>query len=230
MSSLTPFNRQVVRILRKEGVLCDYQARGRNGQIIVACSDGDQMKDLILHKWKEAIKRGKKFRPHMLCSHGGAMNVDSECTLYPGLGEIFLEQIRQAEGPDLKGITSVNLSIHTPCKGAEKMTLVHQIWHQYRASLLVGQIDLTNTIIPTLQVDYGEDPELVEKANSREYKESVTSVQSLADQLGIEVLIPLLDTHRRRTYLVNMEAFIDFWRDSGNALWGHLFEIDPLTL
>ncbi|MBI2474044.1 hypothetical protein HYV70_05840 [Candidatus Uhrbacteria bacterium] len=231
--TLSPFNREVVAVLREQGVLCDYQARGRNGQIVVACSDGDQMKDLLLHKWEQAIRRGKKFRPHMLCFHGGAMNIDVHCKLYPGLGQIVLDHIRQAEGPNLKGITSVNLSIHTPCGAAElnEMTLIHQMWHQYRASLLVAQIDLTNTIIPTLHVDYGEDDtELVLRANSLPYKDSATAIQRLADETGVKVLIPIPETHRRRTYLVNLNRFIEFWKTSGNALWGHLFEIDPLTL
>ncbi len=230
--ALSAFNREVVRILRQIGVLCDYESFGRNGQIVVACSDGDQMKDLLFHKWKHAIEQGKIFRPHMLCSHGGAINVDDHCQLYPGLGEIWLEHIRQAEGIDLKGITSVNLSIHTPCGAAEmsNMTLVHQLWHQYRASLLVSRIDPTDTIIPTLQVDYGEDLHLIANAHTLVKKIFRFTASWLAEKIDVPILIPIPETHRRRTYIVDFEKFLTFWKTSGNALWGHLFEIDPLTL
>ncbi|MBI4591852.1 hypothetical protein HY733_00145 [Candidatus Uhrbacteria bacterium] len=229
MAGLTTFDREAIRVLRAAGVLKDYVARGRNGQIVVACSDGDQMKDLILHKWLEAIKSGRIFRPHLLTNHGGAMNVDPACNLYPGMSRNLLEQIRQAEGPDLKGITSVNLCIHAPCgaAGMAGMTILHQLWHQYRAAEEVSKIDRTNTIVPTLHVDYGTDGNLLERVQSSLYREAGARVQTLADELGIGILIPLLDGHRRRTYHVDLAAFARFWESEGRSLWGRLFEIDP---
>ncbi|KKW32400.1 MAG: hypothetical protein UY76_C0029G0004 [Candidatus Uhrbacteria bacterium GW2011_GWA2_52_8d] len=228
-AGLSTFDREAIRVLRTAGVLRDYVARGRNGQIVVACSDGDQMKDLILHKWLEAIKSGRIFRPHMLANHGGAMNVDPSCTLYPGMSRNLLEQIRQAEGPNMKGITSVNLCIHAPCSAAGDagMTILDQLWHQYRAAERVSEIDSTNSIIPTLHVDYGEDKGLVEKAKSSLYREAAVRVQAFADELGVGILIPLLDGHRRRTYHVDLPAFARFWESTGREMWGHLFEIDP---
>lgn len=227
---LSTFDREIVRVLREGGVLKNYVARGRNGQIVVACSDGDQMKDLILHKWLEAIKSGRIFRPHMFAHHGGAMNVDPRCELYPGLSDILLKQIQQAEGPKMKGITSVNLCIHAPCSAAGEagMTILHQIWHQYAGALEVSKIDLTNSIVPTLQIDYGVEPDLLEQAQSFVYEQASIKVQELAAQLGIRVLVPLLDGHRRRTYKVDLEEFARFWETQGRSLWGDRFDIDPL--
>ncbi|HLD21208.1 MAG TPA: hypothetical protein VJB64_03885 [Patescibacteria group bacterium] len=187
------------------------------------------MKDLILHKWLEAIKSGRIFRPHLFCCHGGAMNVDPRCELYPGLSGIILKHIQQAEGENLKGITSVNLCIHAPCgaAGMAGMTIIHQIWHQLRAAEQVSRIDTTNSIVPTLQVDYGVDDNLLERAKSSIFKDAAARIQGLADELGIGILIPLLDGHRRRTYHVDLQAFARFWDSTGRAMWGHLFDIDP---
>lgn len=228
-AELTSFDREAIRILRQAEVLRDYVARGRNGQIVVACSDGDQMKDLLLHKWREAIRSGRIFRPHLFTNHGGAMDVDPGCTLYPGMSQNLLEQIRQAEGEDLKGITSVNLCIHVPCGAAAMvgMTIIHQIWHQYRAAIEVGKIDPTDTIVPTLHVDYGVDEKLLARARSSELREAMDRVQTLADELGVEILIPLLDGHRRRTYRVDLSQFMRFWKSTGRELWGNLFQSDP---
>ncbi|MBI4256598.1 hypothetical protein HY626_00910 [Candidatus Uhrbacteria bacterium] len=229
-AGLSAFDREVIRVLREGGVLKDYTARGRNGQIVVACSDGDQMKDLILHKWREAIRSGRIFRPHLFCCHGGAMNVDPTCTLYPGMSRNLLEQIRQAEGVDLKGITSVNLCIHAPCGAASMtgMTILHQLWHQYRAAEEVSMIDSTNSIIPTIHVDYGVEGDLLERAESSVFKDAATRIQELADELGIGILIPLLDGHRRRTYHVDLSTFARFWESTGCQQWGHLFEVEPM--
>lgn len=227
---LNEFNREAIGILRKAGVLRNYLARGRNGQIIVACSDGDQMKDLLLHKWLEAIRSGRMFRPHLLTNHGGAMNVDPTCTLYPGMSNNLLKQIRQAEGHNLKGITSVNLCIHAPCGAAEMagMSILDQLWHQYRAAVEVSKIDTTNTIVTTFQVDYGGSDELDKKVTSPVYLAAVNAIQELADRSGVGVLIPLLDGHRRRTYSVDLRAFVHFWNSTGRTQWGHRFQVDPL--
>lgn len=221
---LTDFDREVVGILREAGVLQDYEPVGPNGQIVVACSDGDQMKDLLIHKWIAAIRAGTIFRPHLLCAHGGAMNIDEKCELYPGLDSILLKHIRQAQGQDLKGITTMNLSIHVPCGAARiaYMTLIHQIWHQYHAARAVQAIDPNDLVLTTLQVDYGEDPQLVSLSFSQEYRRRVQEVQDLADRLGVRVLIPLLDTHRRRTYRIERENWIVFWNQRGKHLWEHV--------
>lgn len=162
MGVLSPFDRTAIDILREADVLENDNAGKLNspeGVIVIPCSDGDQMPDVFTHQCGLAHEGGWPVRPHMPSLHGGAILMAEDCPLYREfrVDELLLLHIRQAEGPELKGIGTVVLYAHAPCGAAAmaKLTLVHQIVYLMRAKVRVKEIDTTNKVICFLHVDYG---------------------------------------------------------------------------
>lgn len=162
MGALSTFDRQVINNLREAGVLENDDAgklTSPDGVIVIPCSDGDQMPDVFTHQCKLAHEGGWPVRPHMPSLHGGAILIAEDCPLYRDfrVDELLLLHIRQAEGPELKGIGTVVLYAHAPCgaAGIAKLSVVHQIAYLIRAKERVKAIDTTNKVICFVHVDYG---------------------------------------------------------------------------
>lgn len=163
MGKLKPFDARVIEILRQADVLENDNAgklTSPEGVIVIPCSDGDQMPDVFTHQCRLAHEGGWPVRPHMPSLHGGAILMAEDCPLYREfrVDELLLLHVRQAEGPELKGIGTVVLYAHAPCgaAGMAKLTLVHQIVYLMRAKERVKAIDTTNKVICFVHVDYGD--------------------------------------------------------------------------
>lgn len=161
MVTLNGFDREVIEQLRREGVLEDSEGRklkAPNGTIVVSCSDGDQMPDVLAHLYSLKREGGWVVRPHMLCLHGGAMLIAPDCPLYREFhaDELLLQHIREAEGPDLKGISTIVLYVHAPCgaAGLAGLTIVHQLHFLMASKARVQAIDTSNEVVCFVHVDY----------------------------------------------------------------------------
>jgi hypothetical protein len=164
MGELNPRDREAIRVLREAGVLENDDAGklySPDGVIVIPCSDGDQMPDVFKHQCRLAHEGSWTVRPHMLSLHGGSMLIAEDCPLYRQfrVDELLLQHIREAEGPDLKGIGTVVLYIHAPCgaAGLAGLSVVHQIVYLMRAKQRVQEIDTTNKVICLVHVDYGDE-------------------------------------------------------------------------
>ncbi len=245
MAQISEESLQVVYILREAGVLVDMtllHGEGNSGQAVCMCSDGDQFTDAVIAQVRASMEGGTIVRPHTFALHGGALVLSPTSGLYNEFRAHTLlhEHFVQAESPDLKGIDTAHLSIHTPCGAAAMvdMPLIAQIWHLYWATLIVEAIDTNNELVPSLHVDYGENPELMALRHSDTMEEFVGEIgvilEDLSDRYPAALVATLLrlplDTHRRRTYRVDLEAFLVFWNEQGNDMWGHLFREDPRRL
>ena len=115
---ISDIDKAIVEGLRQFGVLRDvdgHQLNQRDGAIVVACSDGDQLHDIFAnHAALQSARQNPRI--HLLGGHGGALKIPEKSPiLKPGrttdldlIDEIF-------EAQDLKGITTVVLYTHTPC-------------------------------------------------------------------------------------------------------------------
>jgi hypothetical protein len=235
-------DRTIVAVLRGAGVLVDFvleEHEGGDGQVVCMCSDGDQMVDAVVQMIRVTMDGDTRVRPHVIAVHGGAMGMSGRTGLYDDhrIGDLQLTHIEQAEGPDLKGIDTAHLSIHVPCgaAGMVGMTVVHQIWHLVAAARRVQDIDPDNAVLNTLHVDYGEDPERVALVSSDKMWVFQQLVDAFIEQakvnygpvLAATLLRLPLDTHRRRTYRIDLDAFVAFWHEQGREIWGNLFDEDP---
>ena len=161
MGQLTPFDADVIEILRQAGVIEDMNGNGidlSRGVIVIRCPDGDQMLDRIEHDRRVAMEAGVTPRIHLITHHGGCMVVAPDAPLYPGRGidEYVLEQIREAEA--LKEIHVISAEIHVPCGKATScgLTLVHQIVLQMSAKPRIKEVDPTNKVICRIHVDFAD--------------------------------------------------------------------------
>ncbi|MBM5789728.1 hypothetical protein FJZ23_01405 [Candidatus Parcubacteria bacterium] len=163
MGHLNSFDREVIQQLRAASVLADCEAlklQAPTGVIAVSCSDGDQMPDVFEHLCALERAGGWPVRPHLLSLHGGAMLLAKGCPLYREFraDELLLTHIREAEGPALKGIGTVVLSVHAPCGAAAigRLTLVQQLSFLMQAKARVKAIDTTNQVVCFVHVDFGD--------------------------------------------------------------------------
>lgn len=155
MASINPAEIKTIRAWRKNGVLRDFSSlvSRPEGVVLVACADGDQMADLILHHLKF------NQRTHLLTAHGGA------CVL----GCDGREELRRSfllndihDGLAMKAMKTVGVGVHYPCGWARKNHLtVEEQMGLLKCGLRSlqdfladhGQQDIT--LIPLLHVDYG---------------------------------------------------------------------------
>ena len=163
MGILSEFDKHVIDTLRDAKVLDNNDARklsAPNGVIVIPCSDGDQMTDVFTHQQRLALEGGWPVRPHMPSLHGGAMLIAEKCPLYREyrVDELFLQHIREASSPALKGIGTVILYVHAPCgaAGLAGLTLVQQIAFLMRAKERVKEQSDEYNVICFVHVDYGE--------------------------------------------------------------------------
>ncbi|NQV89948.1 hypothetical protein HQ487_00900 [Candidatus Uhrbacteria bacterium] len=234
MGSLSNEDLRVIKFLREQGVLENDDAgklESPDGVIVIPCSDGDQMPDVFTHQCQLAYDGGWPVRPHMPSLHGGAMLIAEECPLYrdPHGGELLLQHIREAEGPDLKGIGTVVLYVHAPCgaAGLANLTIIHQIVYLMRAKERVKAIDTTNKVCCFIHVDYGVDEGLLAQVDDPVRLGSEKRIRQLAKELGVRIEVPPFDTHRRRTYFISYAKWVAFWASHGRKFWRHLFNEDP---
>ncbi len=236
MGDLSNLDRTVARVLREAGVLLDLEldaAMGSNGQAVCMCSDGDQMVDHVVHQIRTASRGGKPARLHTFALHGGGMLLSPGSGLYDehDVAGLLHTHFVQAESPDLKGIDTAVLSIHTPCGAAAMvgMSLVAQIWHLVEAVRRVQAIDTNNELVATLHVDYGQDEAMIARAIDPDLLSAIDAIADIIDAYSVQDRFLLLppDTHRRRTYRIDTEAFVAFWHKDGREIWGDLFDKDP---
>lgn len=90
----------------------------KDGVIMVACADGDQMPDVFAKQSMFVLKQRPLPRIHTLALNGGALVVPAKCPLNKELpkGQVILDDIRGAMF--LKGIKTIILYAHAPCGAA----------------------------------------------------------------------------------------------------------------
>lgn len=161
MGNLSLFDRQVVEQLRIKCVFDNDDARkltAPNGAIVIPCSDGDQMPDILAHQQKLAIDGGWPVRPHMPSLHGGAMLIAEACPLYRNFNvdALLLQHIREASSPELKGIGTVVLYVHAPCGAARLagLNLLQQISFLMRAKERVKEMNSNYTVVCFVHIQH----------------------------------------------------------------------------
>ena len=129
MGQLSDRDRKLIEKFIKNGVLeplNGFQLDYSNGTIMVACSDGDQLYDLISRHTNLCQNNPNHTRIHLIALNGGALLLDATSPLgkeVPAHPEyrVILRHLLGAR--ELKKITSVALYSHAPCGMADKFGL-----------------------------------------------------------------------------------------------------------
>lgn len=104
--------------MRKAGALADVNPRRldqRNGAVIVTCSDGDQIPDVLEYHKRLCLQHRGTPRLHVVSLNGGAPLISPASPLSRGLpdGEVV---VRHAlKGLSAKKMTTMILKGHAPC-------------------------------------------------------------------------------------------------------------------
>jgi hypothetical protein len=111
-----------IRLMRSVGVLEDlnpHRLDQKDGVIMVACADGDQMPDLFAHQARLVSAHRDAPRVHTLALNGGALLIPTRSPLRNKAlreGDVLCQHITAAR--KLKGISTIVLYGHTPCGAA----------------------------------------------------------------------------------------------------------------
>jgi hypothetical protein len=120
---LTPFDQEYLGHLRSAGVLQELRAEkipAQDGTVLIPCSDGDRLPDILVHHWNICNGHGGKFCHHVQALNGGALLIPIRSPVrgHPDLREdrVLLRHMRQ--GCEIKGVATVVLYGHAPCAAA----------------------------------------------------------------------------------------------------------------
>lgn len=121
MGHLNGFDRVYLRELRDKNILLDIDSHlldQKNGVIMIACADGDQMPDVFEKQEEYLLEQRETPRIHTLALNGGALVVPTNSPLNSELpkGKVIIDDIKGAMM--LKGINTVVLYAHAPCGAA----------------------------------------------------------------------------------------------------------------
>jgi hypothetical protein len=162
---LNPEEKQVLRkLVEVEGLLIVPEPHKLNlsrGAIVVACSDGDQMDDLIDDVRRLSAEQGMKPRPHLITEHGGAMvlSPDWHDPIRPGRARRIIEDIMDAR--DMKDIYTILLFCHAPCgkAGSCNVGVEVSISHLMKAKRVVKRLDSRFQVRCFKHVDWHDEAE-----------------------------------------------------------------------
>ncbi len=155
-------DRQLVDMMRQGDVLVNTDSTKFNqhvGSIIVCCSDGDQLTDLLNHNASMAIESEGQTRPHTIANHGGAMLLSDGVNLFEEHDVSGLIRTEIAQAIKMKGIRSVALMVHTPCGASSMIDLdvVGTVDHMVRGKKMLKEYFPEIMFTCFLHVDYGQN-------------------------------------------------------------------------
>ncbi|MBI5222732.1 MAG: hypothetical protein HY980_04555 [Candidatus Magasanikbacteria bacterium] len=121
MGHLNDSDRAYLRELRDKKILLDIDSHlldQKDGVIMIACADGDQMPDVFEKQEEYLLEQRETPRIHTLALNGGAIVVPADSPLNSELpkGRVIIDDIKGAMM--LKGIRTIVLYAHAPCGAA----------------------------------------------------------------------------------------------------------------
>lgn len=155
MRQLTETELQILKELKKQDVLQPlrgYQLDYRNGVIMVACADGDQMYDLFNTHASLCPSNPNHARIHLLTRNGGALMLLRNERLSCDLSKEI------ATASDLKHIKATALYTHTPCGIADALdiTIGRSLNRLVTAKQRIDESNLHLQVACFFHVDYGQ--------------------------------------------------------------------------
>jgi len=121
MAHLSAVDRDYLQKLREKNILADVDAHllnQKDGVIMIACSDGDQMPDVFKKQSELILDQCENPRIHVLALNGGALVVPNDSPLNQEINnaEVLLKNLEGAI--ELKKIHTLILYAHAPCGAA----------------------------------------------------------------------------------------------------------------
>lgn len=121
MGHLNGVDRAYLRSLREKNILMDIESHllnQKDGVIMIACADGDQMADVFKKQEEYLLEQREIPRIHTLALNGGALVIPADSPLNSELskGKVIVDDIKGAMM--LKGIKTIVLYAHAPCGAA----------------------------------------------------------------------------------------------------------------
>lgn len=155
-------DRQLIDVMRQDQVLVNTDPVKFNqhaGSIVVCCSDGDQMTDLLKHNVSMAVASGGQVRPHMIANHGGAMLLSDGVQLFEQHDISGLIKTEISQAIQMKKISSVALMVHAPCGASNMIDLdvVDTVDHMMRGKKMLKEYFQNVVFSCFLHVDYGQN-------------------------------------------------------------------------
>ncbi len=161
MRELTKAELRIIKELKKQDILQPprgYQLDYRNGVIMVACADGDQLYDLFTTHAGLCPSNPNRHRIHLLTRNGGALWISRPRTFNRQTDEVgsLLKEIQKAHS--MKHINAVALYTHVPCGVADEFNtdIVTNLKLLIEAKILVRPLSPDFQTAEFFHVDYGQ--------------------------------------------------------------------------
>lgn len=161
MGHLNDSDREYLKDLRSKNILVDIDSHlldQREGVIMIACADGDQMPDVFKKQSEYLLEQRKTPRIHTLALNGGALVVPADSPLNSELpkGAVIIDDIKGAML--LKGIKTVVLYAHAPCGAAGlcRLNAGEVIEFLIKAKEELKRVFLEIKVVCFFHVDWGD--------------------------------------------------------------------------